>query len=441
MKKLLIVMAALLFSGSQLFAQQYGWVDLTGNLPHAGEDPPDLSDVHFVSDNEGWCSCSSHAEIYHTTDGGQTFEVQTTTYYTEAIQMLDANEGYTGGKAGVVYHTIDGGQNWPAIGSIGDTLTDFSFPPTGGTGYACGLNGHISSITPSGVTLMTSGVPDSLNSISFPVNSDEGWVCGGSIIRHYTGGAWTGDQDYPSGGYNGYNAIYFVNNQEGWAAGDGGVIIHTTDGYNWTSQTNPSTASLADLFFLNNQEGWAVGSHGAIIHTTDGGTTWNIEGAGLTSAVLRGVHFTSPTNGYAVGNGGILLKYTEIAGMDDSDGDGVPDDVDNCPLVSNGDQMDSDDDGVGDACDNCPLTPNQDQADSNANGIGDACDNPPEICDLDQDGDIDILDVRALLGYRNQPVPPELIQCDLDNDGMITVLDARKLSRQCTWPRCATGSP
>jgi Thrombospondin type 3 repeat len=35
----------------------------------------------------------------------------------------------------------------------------------------------------------------------------------------------------------------------------------------------------------------------------------------------------------------------------DSDGDGVCDKLDNCPLVSNPDQADSDGDGVGDACD------------------------------------------------------------------------------------------
>ena len=38
----------------------------------------------------------------------------------------------------------------------------------------------------------------------------------------------------------------------------------------------------------------------------------------------------------------------------DSDGDGIPDDADNCPVVANADQSDVDADGVGDACDNCP---------------------------------------------------------------------------------------
>jgi len=58
----------------------------------------------------------------------------------------------------------------------------------------------------------------------------------------------------------------------------------------------------------------------------------------------------------------------------DSDGDGIPDAVDNCPFVPNPDQADSDNDGVGDACDNCPLVANADQAtDGTSSGLGAAC--------------------------------------------------------------------
>ena len=45
----------------------------------------------------------------------------------------------------------------------------------------------------------------------------------------------------------------------------------------------------------------------------------------------------------------------------DTDGDGVPDASDDCPLVPNADQADADGDGVGDACDNCPVTFNPNQ--------------------------------------------------------------------------------
>ncbi len=60
--------------------------------------------------------------------------------------------------------------------------------------------------------------------------------------------------------------------------------------------------------------------------------------------------------------------------MSDFDGDGVPDDVDNCPRRANPDQADRDGDGVGDACDNCLAVANPDQADADRDGVGDACD-------------------------------------------------------------------
>lgn len=73
----------------------------------------------------------------------------------------------------------------------------------------------------------------------------------------------------------------------------------------------------------------------------------------------------------------------------DPDGDGVLDDVDNCPGVANQDQADADGDGVGDACediadadgdgfpddvDNCPAISNPSQSDLDGDGIGTACD-------------------------------------------------------------------
>jgi hypothetical protein len=45
------------------------------------------------------------------------------------------------------------------------------------------------------------------------------------------------------------------------------------------------------------------------------------------------------------------LWTLQVEDVTDSDGDGVPDDADNCPRKSNPDQLDTDGDGVGDACD------------------------------------------------------------------------------------------
>ena len=104
---------------------------------------------------------------------------------------------------------------------------------------------------------------------------------------------------------------------------------------------------------------------------------------------------------------------------DDTDADGVCDDVDNCVDVANTDQADADADGVGDACDNCPATGNPDQADGDADGLGDVCDNcvvdaNPDQADADADGAGDVCDsCPAVAGD----------QTDTDSDGLGDICD------------------
>ncbi|MCP4544459.1 MAG: ExeM/NucH family extracellular endonuclease, partial [Chloroflexi bacterium] len=108
--------------------------------------------------------------------------------------------------------------------------------------------------------------------------------------------------------------------------------------------------------------------------------------------------------------------------LTDSDGDGIPDDADNCPDTPNPGQEDIDNDGIGDACDdcqdvdqdtvcddvdNCPDTPNPGQEDIDNDGIGDACD---DCQDVDQDTVCDDVD--------NCPDAPNPGQEDTDNDGI-----------------------
>ncbi|MGH0031140.1 MAG: thrombospondin type 3 repeat-containing protein [Myxococcota bacterium] len=64
--------------------------------------------------------------------------------------------------------------------------------------------------------------------------------------------------------------------------------------------------------------------------------------------------------------------------MQDSDFDGLDDNLDNCPLTPNPLQEDADADGVGDLCDNCVDDANTPQTDSDADGEGDACE-PVEL--------------------------------------------------------------
>lgn len=76
------------------------------------------------------------------------------------------------------------------------------------------------------------------------------------------------------------------------------------------------------------------------------------------------------------------LGGTPFPSCEDSDDDGVPNGVDNCPNLANASSQDADgdNDGVGDACDNCADIVNPDQVDSDGDGIGDACAAPPAVC-------------------------------------------------------------
>jgi hypothetical protein len=68
-------------------------------------------------------------------------------------------------------------------------------------------------------------------------------------------------------------------------------------------------------------------------------------------------------------------------GAVDTDGDGVADEVDNCPGIKNPDQADEDGDKIGDECDGCPQIADQAQPDGDGDHIGDACDPNPGAAD------------------------------------------------------------
>jgi len=85
------------------------------------------------------------------------------------------------------------------------------------------------------------------------------------------------------------------------------------------------------------------------------------------------------------GDKGLAILRNWVAGLEDADGDGIFDSVDNCPDDANPGQADADGDGVGDACDNCPDDANAGQEDTDGDGLGDSCDNCPEAANPDQD--------------------------------------------------------
>lgn len=108
----------------------------------------------------------------------------------------------------------------------------------------------------------------------------------------------------------------FPDTLNGWACGDGGTIIHTSNGgSNWILQSTPIDFYIHDIFFINNQTGWAVANEffyegSIILSTTNAGATWDTTQFNDTTIFLTSIHYTDPLNGWAGSISGQIYKTT-----------------------------------------------------------------------------------------------------------------------------------
>lgn len=70
----------------------------------------------------------------------------------------------------------------------------------------------------------------------------------------------------------------------------------------WLIQPTPVTEDLYAVYFVNPYTGFAAGQNGRIIKTTNGGINWIIIGAGVTNQYLQVIQFFDPNTGYITGN-------------------------------------------------------------------------------------------------------------------------------------------
>jgi len=65
---------------------------------------------------------------------------------------------------------------------------------------------------------------------------------------------------------------------------------------------------IQDIHFVNTENGWALGEDGLSIRTTNGGTNWFEEPSGIKSNINE-IYFINKYNGWAVGNNGAILQW------------------------------------------------------------------------------------------------------------------------------------
>lgn len=275
-----------------------------------------LKGVSFLPNStEGW-AVGSGGTILNTTDG-ESWNPQTSgvTATLEDITLIHTLAGITFGWAcgssGTILGTEDAGATWE-IQSEGAPVALYSVDFQDiSNGFVVGSTANVSTTNGGNFwnPIMTS---TTLNAVDF-VTTSIGYACGnsGTILKTTDGGAnWTSQT---SGTVHNLFGIHFLTETEGWATGISGTILHTTDGgTNWSAQTSNTGNLIYEIEFIDAMNGWAVGYSGSILHTTNGGDTWTFYHSGLTGTVaeLTSLSLKSATEGWAVGSTGTIVHFS-----------------------------------------------------------------------------------------------------------------------------------
>ena len=136
-------------------------------------------------------------------------------------------------------------------------------------------------------TQLSSTTQDLVGVACVPNTSDVwavGWQWNSSVGLIYAttnGGTNWKAQSLPTGYTAPLNAVAFANSSDGWAVGEGGEVLCTTNGgAAWTGQYSGTVVDLLGVACFNAKDAWAVGLDGTIDFTTNGGTTWTGLGQG-----------------------------------------------------------------------------------------------------------------------------------------------------------------
>jgi photosystem II stability/assembly factor-like uncharacterized protein len=276
------------------------------------ETVPALLAVHCTPNGYGWALGGSGA-ILHTTNGGHewTEQSRSATYYpVSTIWFVDRNNGWIGsgyielggGMGGSINRTTDGGATWARQWveqpqHDGNPVISINFVDLM-NGWALTF-GQILHTTDGGNSwgVQRDRGPNYQGAVYF-VDQNNGWVAGDSVLHTTNGGARWISRPFPRYG----SSVFFLDLNNGWIAGRDGIYHTTNQGSSWVQQHtwNVPYPYFASIHFVNANQGWVVNYNGDIVHTTNGGDQWLPQSTGV-SAELRSVYFTDVDNGYAVG--------------------------------------------------------------------------------------------------------------------------------------------
>lgn len=322
-------------------AQQYGWTDLFPNMPdtptdtvYIGGEPyyGSYTDLFFVNDHEGWVTSLQQNEnqeflIFHTQDGGQTWEIQKHWNYSHAIWMLDSLNGYLGDQAGFIMVTHDGGDTWAFHGAVGRPVTDISFAPGSDTGYvSVDESYYFWQITPQGVNQIDMGHLNYWTGIS--ANDEVVWICGGIQVFFWDLASQALIPELVvHSGY--FSDIFFIDKDHGWIGNHGQIRGFVEYDYFWPIIFETGELTVTCLHALDTNHLWATVWDGRIMHTSNASdygyiketnyywsnVVWDEQPHPKSGNLLSAIQILSMNCGYACGENNTILKYAMVNGI------------------------------------------------------------------------------------------------------------------------------
>jgi photosystem II stability/assembly factor-like uncharacterized protein len=257
--------------------------DLESMLPNGAP----LKSICFTDELHGWVA-GWYGTVYRTVDGGRTWDDLSlpTQYDFEKVLFIDTKVGwllgdssigtYFGG-AGCILGTTDGGLSWDKTFFYPETNDDYRWSffdiqmVTDQIGYAAGTYGGGAKTTDGGRSWTPLDIPWKVSSWSIHFydinkgvmsgNRDEVYTQDGGLTWEWSSLPWGHTFDY-----------HFTSDSTGYLVGSG--LFQTSDaGATWVQQIvdGQFILSLKAIHFSDKYNGWAVGDHGRIIHTSDGG--------------------------------------------------------------------------------------------------------------------------------------------------------------------------
>jgi len=243
--------------------------------------------------------------VSRTYDGGNNYVQisQPGAYILTGFCFEDSLTGYGVGANGRIMKTENAGVNWVQMTS-GITTSLHKVQFKGGLGLAVGYYGIILRTNNQGInwTSQTSTTNNWLKNV-YIQNGNIAFVCGENQILKSTdaGVTW---QSKTVGMSLDMQCIHTPNGGNVWAGGDK-IFYSSNSGDNWVLQFSPEYP-INTIEFLSGSVGYAAGNSGYVIKTTNGGLNWNKLQFPY-GGDLYAMEFINEDVGWIAGNG-VLLK-------------------------------------------------------------------------------------------------------------------------------------